>query len=450
MKVKAHTLILASALASAALVATDAQALSLKDTLEGAYETNPRLSASRSQLEATNEEVSRAISNWRPSVNAQYNYGRERARISNGRFNYESAPSTALTVEQPIFEGGTNFTRYSSALNSVMAERATLKNAEQSVLLNAVEAHMNVVEAYSVLELSKNNVDVLEQQRVASQERFDVGEVTRTDVAQSESRYALAEADRIQAQGDLVAALAEYERVVGFMPEEQLDMPEDMPELPASLEDATALAISKNPALSSAGFLAEAADDDTDTAIATLLPKVSVIGTMSRSKGASAFGPSDIDNDEVRLNVSIPLYQGGAEHSDIRQSKKLARQQEYTRKDTEEAVREATIQAWENWKTSLATISAQQEAINAAEIALDGVKQEQQYGARTVLDVLDAEQELFSTRVSLVRAQRDRIVAIYNLLLVLGELTAENLALNVDFYNPEADYDDVKWQFIGW
>lgn len=433
-----------------AVSVSGASALTLAEAMASSYDTNPRLKSARAQLEATNEQISQAISNWRPSANAQFSYGRERTRAASAAFNYDDTSAQALTIEQPIFEGGSNFSRYSSAKNTVLAERANLLTAEQSVLLDAVVAYMDVVEAYSVFDLSKNNEEVLGRQLQASRDRFEVGEVTRTDVAQSESRLSQSQADRIQSQGDLLASLAEFERVIGFMPEDPPELPREFPSLPTTLEEAIDIALARSPALKAAAFNFEAADDDIYTNIGSLLPQVSVIGSSSSTKGATAFGPGSFDNQEVRVQISVPIYQGGADHSAIRESKKLARQQQYSMQNTEDSVREAMIQSWEAWKTSISTIEAQNEAVRAAEIALEGVKQEQQYGARTVLDVLDAEQELFSQRVELVRAQRDRVVAIYNLLLVLGDLTAEKLALDVDFYDPEADYDDVKWQFIGW
>jgi outer membrane protein TolC len=244
--------------------------------------------------------------------------------------------------------------------------------------------------------------------------------------------------------------MAAYERVVGVRPEGTLVVPDRLPELPASLEEALERARSVNPQLLAIIHETKASDYDVRTTQAALLPKVSLVGSLSRQDGAGSNGTSSFDQDRLGVEVAIPLYQAGSEYSRVREAKAVARQRAHESIDRRMSVDEAVTQSWEQLESAIATIAARNDQINAAALALDGVKQEQQYGARTVLDVLDAEQELFSARTNLVRAQRDRIVAAYRLAFTLGQLTPLNLGLQVAAYDPQANADAVGWKTIGY
>lgn len=416
--------------------------------LKSAYDTNPRIKTQRKALENLDEGVSQAISGWRPTVSATYSKGRQRVSSSGADWSSGDTEDRVLNVEQPLFRGGGTVARTESADERVTAGRFALTNMEQQVLLDAVTAYMDVVRNLSVRDLSKNNEEVLKKQLQASRDRFDVGEVTRTDVAQSEARLARAESDAIQAEGNLAASRATFERVIGFKPENP-QPPTNLPGLPATLDDAVIAAMKDNPLILESNHAQKAAESDVDVAFSSILPEISLIGRMSRSQGDGTTGDLDFDNDSILVNATIPLYQSGAEYSRVRASKSIASQRKFELANNHDSVRQAVIQAWESWQTSISTIEAQQSAISAAEIALDGVKQEQLYGSRTILDVLDAEQELFVARVNLVRAERDRIVAIYNLLATMGQLTVSHLGIETKIYNPEEHYDDVKYQFVG-
>ena len=432
----------------------------LQKALSHTYRTNPEIKAQRQVLEQLDENVSQAFSGWLPTATVDYNKGRQRNRFSQGqtsplatsqqdsRWSYSDNEVRQLTVEQPLFRGGETVAQTSSAEKQVEAGRAELTNTEQEILLRAITSYMDVVRDRSVLELSRNNVDVLRKQLQASRDRFDVGEVTRTDVAQSEARLARAQNDEILAKGALTSSIANFERFVGYTPEE-LSVPEAFPEIPATVEEAISVALESNPALISAKYRSESAEDDVDVNVARILPDVSLRGTMRREQGAGIIGNADFDNDAVTVNVSVPLYQSGAEYSRIRASKSRLSEQRFQLSNVRDQVRQTVVQAWEDLETSVSAIRATNEAIDAAQIALKGVRQEQLYGARTILDVLDAEQELFSAEVSLVRAQRDRIVAIFTLLARLGRLTPEMLVLDTPAFDPKEHYDDVRYQVIG-
>jgi TolC family type I secretion outer membrane protein len=303
-----------------------------------------------------------------------------------------------------------------------------------------------VVRDTSVLELNRNNEKVLQRQLEATQARFDVGELTRTDVAQSEASLQGAIAARIQAEGQLTASKAIYRQVVGEDPIE-VKMPEGTPTLPSSREESVVLSRGA-PVVRSAEFQERAAKDDIDVQFSDMLPTVSIEGSWQRAQDLGQI-ESEEDVGSVIGQVTIPLYQAGAPDSRVRQSKQRYMQ---SRRLTDEALRSAEREAVNSW-TLLETVAAQlrsfQEQVRANEIALEGVRQEQEVGARTILDVLDAQQALLTSQVSLVSTQTDEVVAQYRLLASGGALTAQNLALNVDYYDPSQHYDKVRNKFIG-
>jgi outer membrane protein len=314
------------------------------------------------------------------------------------------------------------------------------------VLLNAVTAYMNVVRDTAVLELNRNNEKVLQAQLEATQARFEVGELTRTDVAQSEASLQGAVAARIQAEGQLTASQAIYRQIIGDDPVD-VKMPEQAPTLPSSREESAALSRGA-PGVRSAEFQERAAKDDIDVQFSDMLPTVAIEGSYQRAQDLGQI-ESEEDVGSVIGQVTIPLYQAGAPDSRVRQSKQRYMQ---SRRLTDEALRAAEREAVNSW-TLLVTVIAQrrsfEEQVRANEIALDGVRQEQEVGARTILDVLDAQQALLTSQVSLVSTQTDHVVAQYRLLASGGALTAQNLSLNVEYYDPKQHYDAVRNKFIG-
>jgi TolC family type I secretion outer membrane protein len=427
-----------------------AHASSFEDALGSAYQNNPQIKSERARLQATDEGVSQAVSGFRPTISANYNRGRQESSLGGAAETRTNSELKSLRVEQPIFRGGGTWSSYQSALEQVKSGQHQLSAIEQRVLLDAVTVYMNVVSSSAILELSRKNMAVLEEQLNAANTRFQVGEVTRTDVAQSEARLSDSKSRVIAAEGQLLSAIASYERVIGMRPEGTLMVPEALPELPLKLEDALQRARAANPQLLAAIYAAKASDYDVRTTKAALLPRVSLVGSMSRQKGGGQSGNTEFDQDRLGVEVAIPIYQAGAEYSRVREAAATARQRSHDSIDQRQSIDEAVIQSWEQLESAVATITTRNDQIKAAELALEGVKQEQQYGSRTVLDVLDAEQELFSARTNLVRAQRDRIVAAHSLAFTLGQLTPRNLNLQVATYDPQAHADEVGWKTIGY
>jgi len=413
-----------------------------------AYASNPTLEAARAQLRATDEGVPQALSEWRPTVLGTAQGGHEWDQENKPLvLDEETNPrSYGVTVRQPIFDGFGTVAGTSQAENQVQSGRAQLTDTEQNVLLLAVTAYMNVVRDTAVLDLNRNNEKVLQRQLEATQARFDVGELTRTDVAQSEASLQGAIAARIQAEGQLTTSQAIYRQIIGDDPVD-VKMPTETPALPGSREESVVLS-QATPAVLAAQFQERAAKDNIDVQFSDMLPTVSVEGSWQRQEDVGQRdGETDVGS--VIGQVTIPLYQAGAPDSRVRQSKQVYMQ---SKRLTDQALRAAEREAVNSW-TALQTATAQarsfEEQVRANEIALDGVRQEQEVGARTILDVLDAQQALLTSQVSLVSSQTDRVVAEYRLVAAGGTLTARDLALNVEYYDPTRHYDKVRNKFIG-
>lgn len=423
---------------------------SLEEALAQAYLNNPTIEAQRAQLRATDELVPQALSGYRPSAEASASYGWERqdARSSTGERRLTSNPGGVnISVTQPLYRGGRTVASTRRAENLVQAQRATLMSAEQSVLLDAATAYLDVVRDQAVVELNLNNVQVLQRQLDAFRDRFEVGEITRTDVSQAEARLARAVSDRIQAEGLLQASRAVFARVVGIAPGD-LAAPSPEFQLPTSLDETVTLSQSNNPDVLTAQYAEQAAADAVDQVRGELLPEVGLRGTIGRNWDPSTT-IDRADSASVTAQVTIPLYQAGVVSARVREAKHTAGQRRIEIEDARRQATENAIRAWEALTTARAAIRSRQAQVRSANIALEGVRQEADVGARTTLDVLDSEQELLDARVELVRSQRDEIVAAFQVLAATGQLTARQLGLPVQYYDPETYYGAVRDKWYG-
>ena len=436
---------------AAAMVLPGAPAWSdtITDALAAAYTTNPDLAAQRARLRQADENVAQALSNWRPTVRLTGEYGRGWFRNNTTLLEWQRLRPAAgqIQVVQPIFRGGRTIAQTRAADEEVLAERALLVGQESTVLLAAVTAYADVVSAEAVVRLRASNINVLNQQLTATNARFRVGELTRTDVSQAEARVAGAQSDLIAAQADLAAARANYLRVVG-VPAGTLAEPAVMGELPKTEEEAIAIAGERNPNVRSAVHRETAARHRVDLAIGELLPTVSIIGQATRSYDNNLRGDR-ADRAEIVGQVSIPLYQGGGEHSRVRSAKQLVGQRRLELDSTRRQAIEQATRVWRRVEAERARLVSISSQINAARVALEGVRQEAQVGSRTTLDVLDAEQELLVARVNLVRAQRDSLVQHYTLLSAIGSLSAASLNLPVERYDAEEYYRSNSGRWFG-
>lgn len=448
------------ALVGVALIAPEvASAETLEDVLSSAYATNPTLQARRARLRAADEGVPQALANWRPTVTLSGDVGRGKyennQQVLVGRDMYRSPKDYALTVSQPLYRGGRTVAQTQQAESVVMAERALLQATEETVLLNAATAYLNVVRDEAVLKLNINNEQVLRRQLEAAQERFRVGEITRTDVSQAEARLSRATADRVAAEGALQNSRANFINVVGRPPEAP-QVPQSATSVPGSFDEVKAVTLAKNPNVVAADWTATAAKEGIDLVFGELLPTVSLNGQYERSLDNTRFadGSGGINKGEsvtlqATLNVSVPLYEGGGTYSRVRAQKHTYGQRRIEADQARRDSLETATRGWEDLQAARARTRSYESQIRASEMALAGVEEEAKVGSRTVLDVLDAEQELFDARVNLVRAQHDEMVAAFQVKSALGQMTAEGLTLPVEAYDPTKHYEDVRNKWIG-
>jgi TolC family type I secretion outer membrane protein len=440
----------ALALGAACPHGAPAAAQTFEQALADAYLNNPTLRAQRAGLRATDENVAIAESGWRPRVTAGASAGASLTDVaSRARQTQLTGPnSQTLTVTQPVFQGFRTVAGIRQAENQVLAGRATLTVTEQSVLLDAVTAYMNVVRDQAVLQLTVNNEQVIRRQLEATQDRFRVGEVTRTDVAQAQSRLAQSTAQRVTAEGNLQASRGTFQRVIGTYPG-QLQSPTPQLDLPATRDEAIAIAAGNNPNVVAAQYNEKAAQANVTVQTGQLLPEINVQGQLFRQDTLGGLSNAFSEGAQVTAVLTVPLYSSGSVEAQVRQAKQQAGQRRIQIEEQRNLSVEAAITAWEGWTAAKAQIVSFTEQVEASRIALDGVRQENTVGSRTVLDVLDAEQEYLNAQVNLVRAKRDEVVARFQLYSAIGKLTARNLKLDVPYYDETDHYGRVRDKWTG-
>src|SRR5690348_1102125 len=458
----------------AAVVATAAAAMgvgccttALADTLEWAlvqaYQNNPSLNAQRAALRAADENVPQALSGYRPklSVTASggYNYFREVNKTVNQQVfpnsvNYasigESLPTRQFgaTATQTLFNGFQTANRTRQAESQVSGARETLRVTEQQVLLDAATAYMNLLRDQAILDLNRRNVEVLTEQLKQTRDRFNVGEVTRTDVAQAESRLAAGRSQLLQAQSNYITSQANYRRVIGVNPG-RLDPGTPVDRLsPSTVQRAIVAGETQSPSVLASMYGVDVAELAVKVSEGALYPNLGLTASYTQSYDTQ---PQSLRQTNVSIlgQLTVPIYQGGAEYSAIRQNKETLGQQRLNLDVNRDQARATVVQSWGQLDAAKAQIEATTAQVNAAEIALNGVREEARVGQRTTLDVLNAQQELVNARVALVTAQHDRVVASYTLLAAVGGLSMQRLGLNVMIYDPQVHYQQVRDAWIG-
>ena len=453
MHSKLKFLLLSGIMVAAVSGAPELRAETIDGALAKAYKSNPDLNARRAYLRATDETVTRASAAGRPKVNGTADYGisDQWRSMNNGRFDPsdQSLPRGAgLSVTQVLFASGKIEATVKAAESGVLAERANLVNTEMQTLVDAATAYMDVLRDTSVVDLRKNNISVLKEQLRQTQDRFTVGEVTRTDVAQVEARLASAQADLATAEGTLKSSIAKYRQVIGEDPR-SVDPAKPLTRYNyKSLNDAVSIALGSHPSVVAALVNVEVAEYQLRQAYAGLGPTLGLTASTSKRYEYQNSGPKYSSNSLV-AQLSFPLYDGGDTHAGIRQAKEVVGQKRLESDSAREKVRAGVVASWSQLEAAKARIQSAHAQVEAATIALNGIREEAKVGQRTTLDVLLTDQDLLSARVSLVQAQHDRIVLSYSLAQAVGQLNAESLKLNVRIYDPVIHYNAVSDKWFG-
>lgn len=435
-------------LAVAVTATVPAGAETLTQALSAAYKFNPKLDAARASQRATDEEVPRAISGYRPSVTGQATTTYQNTRIvgtNTGSAGELNPRGYSVGLVQPLFRGFRTVNAVNGAEATVRAGRETLRLAEQGVLLEAVTAFGDVVRDQAIVRLRENNVTVLTRDLKATQDRFNVGEVTRTDVAQAQARRAAAVSALDLAKANLQTSRATFERVVGHPPS-SLVSPQPTRLVPKSLSLATEVASRESPTVVSALYREQAARFAIETIRGELLPTVQLEANYGKNFDSSTF-IQETEQTSVTGRLTVPFYTGGEVQARLRQAKHthVQRLQEIEQARTEQQAQ--VVQAWSSMVAARAQVESDQASVEANRIALTGVREEERVGQRTLLDVLNAEQELLNSEVNLATDRRNLLVASYTVLSTIGRLNAQELAVSENVYDAEEHYHEVrrKW-----
>ncbi|WP_350334174.1 TolC family outer membrane protein [Coralliovum pocilloporae] len=421
----------------------------LPSALAAAYSKNPTLNAARAGVRATDEGVPQALSGYRPTVTLNGDVTATDTNAPGGVGRSQDA-GVSLNIIQPIFRGFRTVNATKAAESSVLAAREGLRNTEQTVFLNVATAFMDVVQATTVVGLRDQNIAFLKEQLRAARERLNVGEGTRTDVAQAQARLSAAESQYNLAKSDLITARASYRQFVGHQPRSLRPGLSISRFLPRSLNQAMDQALGGHPAILSALHNRDVAAFNVDTIQGELYPTVTLEGSVSQRYGLdSDTNPDDIRSASIVGRLNVPIYQGGSVYSRVRQAKQQLGQSELEVDVARDQIRAAVLSSWGAFDAARASVIAARSQVRAAQLALEGVIEERKVGQRTTLDVLDAQSELIDAKIALSQAQRDRVVAAFSLLSSVGTLDAGSLNLRVAVYEPEVHYGKVRDKWFG-
>jgi outer membrane protein len=426
----------------------------LREALVRTYEGNPTIMAQRAQLRSLDEGVAIARAQGRPQLSGTAGVNQDLLRTGGGNGRNFSA---GVDLSYPLFNGGSVRNSIRAADERVLAGRAALRATEGDIFTEAVGAYMDVIRDRSIVTLNENQVRVLETNLQASRDRFEVGDLTRTDVAQSEARLALARSSLATAEGRLESSEENYRRVIGALPEE-LEPPPPLPPLPGTPEQAVDIALANNSDLVSIAAQIRAAGRDVSVARADRLPTVNAIGSQSYTNylgtADEQFAPGAANSTNrtgLGVQARIPIYQGGLVSARVRQAQALQSQLLERGVEVERGVVAATRAAFASYQAAQEAIESNEVAVAANTLALEGTRAEQTVGTRNVLDVLNAEQELLNSQVALVTARRDAYVAGFALLNAMGQAEAEDLNLDGGaLYDPVANYRRVSRRASDW
>ena len=434
------------------------RAETISGALIKAYLTNPDINTQRAAVRAADEGVPEANAGYLPTISAQGNIGIERAQtglIGADNSVVGNATDTlfprgyGVTANETVFNGNKTINSIRQAESKVFGAREQLRNTEQNTLLAGVTAYMDVLQDTAILDLDRNNVQVLQEQLRETRDRFTVGEVTRTDVAQAEASLSSAQATALSAEATLEAAVARYRQVIGDQPTSLAPVKPVANPLPKTLPEAVSISQIEHPAITASLHGVDAAQLQIKIAESALYPTVGLTGSFTNQFDASGVPGLHVLSGQVVGQLTIPIYQGGAEYAATRQAKETLSQQEMQTDSERNQVRQAVVAAWSLNQAAVGVVRAARAAVAANEVALTGVREEAKVGQRTTLDVLNAQQALLQARTTLVQAEHDQVVDSYSLLSSVGRLNIPTLGLAVAEYDPRVHFDQVKSKWIG-
>jgi outer membrane protein len=441
-----------------ALGARAAWAETISGALIKAYLTNPDINTQRAAVRVADEGVPKANAGYLPTVEATGNIGIERAQTSEIGANNTAIGSQGVFLKprgygvqasETVFNGSRTLNSIRQAESQVLGAREQLRNTEQNTLLSGVTAYMDVLEDTAILDLDRNNVDVLKEQLRETRDRFTVGEVTRTDVAQAEASLSSAEATALSAVATLQAAVARYRQFIGDQPTSLAPVKPLVRPIPKTLPEAISISQVEHPAIGGSLHGVDAAELQVKIAEGALYPTIGLSASVTNQLDSSGIPGFHVLSGQIQGQITIPIYQGGAEYATTRQAKESLSQQEMQTDSLRNQVRQAVVAAWGLNEAAVGVVRAARAAVSANEVALTGVREEAKVGQRTTLDVLNAQQALLQARTTLVQAEHDQVVDSYSLLSAVGRLNIPTLGLAVAEYDPRVHFDQVKSKWIG-
>lgn len=433
--------------------ATQPVALSgtLREILATTAAKNPTIKANRETLRSAYEDVFQAEAGWRPTAGVSAGVAATNTKTDPGDDDNNVGKNLGVDFTQPLYRGGRTIAATSQQLKNVEAKYATYQSVVQNVFLDAITAYMDVQRDRATIDLNEQNIQVISRQLDSTRKGFEVGELTRTDVAQAAARLSGAQANLIAAQASHRASVAHFEQVTGIKADTvNFSMPTELPAIPASLEQAASIAEQDNPDIVSAIRTEEAAGHAIRTASGELLPQVSLTGGVQQQYDPAASGAIDeLRTASIGVTATMPLYEAGVVRSRVRQAKIARFQSQDLVTRARELTRENTTIAWENLNAASAQITAFNEQVEATRLAREGVYKEREVGTRTVLDTLDADQELLDAQTGLVSANRDAVVARYTLVANMGALTMEKSGLGPDPMSDASHLSKTRSNLFG-
>lgn len=431
------------------LMSSAVKAETLEQALIRTYDTNPKIVSSRKYVMSRDELVPQALSGWRPTIESElgikYN---DKEYSSDSTIGTEDlSREVKVSIVQPLYRGGATVSSTKSAENIVKASHELLISVENEILLSAIGSYIDVIKDEAILKLNKKNYEVLSKNHEAIESRFEVGELTKTDLSQSVASMSNSEANLVTAEGNLKTSNAKYRSIIGVYPKD-LKIPEIGEVSWSDKEEFIDDVLRRNPTALAARYYSSSSENDINTVTAGLLPKVNLYGSFNKT-----FDPYETEdyteNGIIGANLVLPLYKSGSVRSKIRQAKHISNQKRIEVISVTRDVEALAIKAWEDYEIAKTNIVAKKNQIKANEIALYGVSEEESVGERAILDVLEAEENLLLSKVDLIKARREEIYKYYELTSKIGGLTADALNLNVNVWNAEDNYNKIKNKWWG-